>query len=96
MDISSSSSDYTTPIAYKTPAQNVRVRARNGDIYILAPQQGEKTVRIFSPIGTLLFEKTMDGTEFVVENVHKLRNANVILSITQGNKRLFTGMIAQN
>jgi hypothetical protein len=53
-------------------------------------------VQIFSPIGTLLFEKTMDGTEFVVENVRELRNANVILSVTQRNKRLFTGMIAQN
>ena len=94
--IASSSSDYTTPIAYKATAQIVKVRARNGDIYIHAPQQGEKTVRIFSPIGTLLFEKTMDGTELVIEKVRELRNANVILSVTQGNKRLFTGMIAQN
>lgn len=94
--IASSSSDYTTPIAYKATAQSVKVRARNGDIYIQAPQQGEKTVQIFSPIGTLLFEKTMDGTELVIEKVRELRNANVILSVTQGNKRLFTGMIAQN
>ena len=94
--IASSSSDYTTPIAYKATAQSVKVRARNGDIYIQAPQQGEKTVRIFSPIGTLLFEKTMDGTELVIEKVRELRNANVILSVTQGNKRLVTGMIAQN
>lgn len=94
--IASSSSDYTTPIAYKATAQSVKVRARNGDIYIHAPQQGEKTVQIFSPIGTLLFEKTMDGTELVIEKVRELRNANVILSVTQGNKRLFTGMIAQN
>jgi hypothetical protein len=74
----------------------VRVRAHNGDIYIHAPQQGKKTVRIFSPIGTLLFEKKMDGTEFVVENIRELRNANVILSIMQGNKRLFTRMIVPN
>ncbi len=94
--VKSSSSEHTTPIAYKTPAQKVRVQAHNGDIYIHAPQQGEKTVRIFSPIGTLLFEKTMDGTELVIEKVRELRNANVILSVTQGNKRLFTGMIAQN
>jgi len=94
--IASSSSDYTTPIAYKATAQSVKVRARNGDIYIHAPQQGEKTVQIFSPIGTLLFEKTMDGTELVIEKVRELRNANVILSVTQGNKRLVTGMIAQN
>ena len=94
--IASSSSDYTTPIAYKATAQSVKVRAHNGAIYIQAPQQGEKTVRIFSPIGTLLFEKTMDGTELVIEKVRELRNANVILSVTQGNKRLVTGMIAQN
>jgi hypothetical protein len=95
-EISSSSSDYTVFATHHTLAQNVKVRTHNGAIYIHAPQQGEKTVRIFSPIGTLLFEKTMDGTEFVVENVHELRNANVILSVKQGNKRLFTGMIAQN
>ena len=95
-EISSSSSDYTVFATHHTLAQNVKVRTHNGDIYIHAPQQGEKTVRIFSPIGTLLFEKTMDGTEFVVEKVHELRNANVILSVTQRNKWLFTGMIAQN
>ena len=76
--------------------QNVKVRARNGDIYIHAPQQGEKTVRIFSPIGTLLLEKTMDGSELVIENTRELRNANVILSIMQGNKLLFTKMIVPN
>ena len=94
--IASSSSDYTTPIAYKASMQNVKVRARNGDIYIHAPQQGEKTVRIFSPIGTLLLEKTMDGSELVIENTRELRNANVILSIMQGNKLLFTKMIVPN
>lgn len=94
--LESSSSDYTTPIAYKATAQSVKVRARNGDIYIHAPQQGEKTVQIFSPIGTLLFEKTMEGSELAIENIRELRNANVILSVTQGNKLLFTGMIAQN
>ena len=76
--------------------QNVKVRARNGDIYIHAPQQGEKTVRIFSPIGTLLLEKTMDGSELVIENTRELRNANVILSIMQGDKLLFTKMIVPN
>ena len=94
--IASSSSDYTTPIAYKASMQNVKVRARNGDIYIHAPQQGEKTVRIFSPIGTLLLEKTMDGSELVIENTRELRNANVILSIMQGDKLLFTKMIVPN
>ena len=94
--IASSSSDYTTPIAYKASMQNVKVRARNGDIYIHAPQQGEKNVRIFSPIGTLLLEKTMDGSELVIENTRELRNANVILSIMQGNKLLFTKMIVPN
>ena len=92
-DLESSSSDYTISIAYKTPAQSVRVQAHNGDIYIHAPQQGEKTVRIFSPIGTLLFEKTMDGNELVIEKVRKRRNQNIILSITQGHKQIYTGKL---
>ena len=91
--VKSSSSEHTTPIAYKTPAQKVRVRAHNGDIYIHAPQQGKKTVRIFSPIGALLFEKTMDGTELVIEKVRERNNQNVILSITQGHKQIYTGML---
>ena len=91
--IASSSSDYTTPIAYKATAQSVKVRAHNGDIYIHAPQQGEKTVRLFSPIGTLLFEKTMDGTELVIEKARKRRNQNIILSITQGHKQIYTGKL---
>ncbi len=89
----SSSSEPSVAIAHKTKSLSVRVKTHNGKIHIYAPQQGEKNVQIFSPIGALLFEKTMDGTELVVENIHKRKNANVILSVTQGNKRLFTGMI---
>ena len=91
--LESSSSEHTISIAYKTPAQSVRVQAHNGDIYIHAPQQGEKTVRIFSPIGTLLFEKTMDGNELVIEKARKRRNQNIILSITQGHKQIYTGKL---
>ena len=92
-EISSSSSDYTVFVTHHTPAHNVKVRVNNGDIYIQAPQQGEKTVQIFSPLGTLLLEKTMDGNELIVDGIRELQNSNVILSVTQGQKRLFTGTL---
>ena len=82
-DIESSSSDGLVSIAHKLPMQNVQVRTRNGSIYIYAPQQGKKTVRLFSPLGALLLEKTMDGNELTFDLRH-LQNTNVILSVTQG------------
>lgn len=90
--VSSSSSDLVY-ITYKLPNQNVHVKQHNGSVYIYAPQQGEKTVRIFSPLGALLLEKTMDGKELTIDGIRKLQNSNVILSVTQGHKELFTGML---
>ena len=91
--IDSSSDSRSIPVAHKAPASNVKVRSHNGSIYIYAPQQVEKTVRIFSPIGALLYEKSMDGSELIVEGIHELRNSNVVLSIIQEHKELFTGIL---
>lgn len=90
--VSSSSSDLVY-ITYKLSNQNVHVKQHNGSVYIYAPQQGEKTVRIFSPLGALLLEKTMDSNELIIDGIRKLQNSNVILSVTQGHKELFTGML---
>jgi hypothetical protein len=92
--IASSSSDH--PVFTMRPARspNVHVQTRNGDIFIYAPQHGQKNVRLFSPIGTLLFETTMDGLELKIENMHQMQGAKVILSVTQGRKQLFTGLIS--
>jgi hypothetical protein len=68
------------------------VNAQNGAVYVYAPQQGRKVVRIFSPIGGLLLERSMDGSELVVSDP-ALGKMNLILSVTLGNKALFTGMI---
>jgi hypothetical protein len=78
------------------PAQspNVRVQMHNGYIFIYAPQHGLKNVRLFSPIGTLLFETTMDGHELKIEKLRQMQGANVILSVTQDHKQLFTGHLS--
>jgi M6 family metalloprotease-like protein len=92
--IESSSSEH--PVFAMRPAQspNVRVQMHKGYIFIYAPQHGFKNVRLFSPIGTLLFETTMDGHELKIENMHQMQGANVILSVTQGRKQLFTGFLS--
>ena len=91
--LESSSSEHPVFAVHSTPLSNVRVRMHNGDICIYAPQQGVKTVRFFSPIGTLLLETTMDGYEQKIVHIRQLATANVILSVSQGGKRLFTEML---
>ena len=85
----SSSSEAPVEIASKVGAQGVRVNAQNGSVYVYAPQQGRKIIRIFSPIGSLLLERTMDGSELVVENLRQLYGSNVIMNVTQEHKNLF-------
>ena len=89
----SSSSGGLVSLAHKLPKQNVQVRMQNGSIYIYAPQQGKKTVQIFSPIGALLLEKTMDGSELIIDGIRELQNQSVILSVIQDRKQLFTGKV---
>jgi hypothetical protein len=62
-------------------------------IHITIPVQGTKHIRIFSPNGQLLFETRMDGTYYQFPLSHQIGKQNVILSITQGKKALFMGMI---
>ena len=89
----SSSSEHPVFAVHSTPLSNVRVRMHDGDIYVYAPQQGQKIVRLFSPIGTLLLETSMDGCEQKIVNIRQLTTANIILSVSQGRKRLFTGVV---
>ena len=91
-EVESSSSEALVEISMKIVAQGVCVSAKNGSIYVYAPQKGRKMVRIFSPIGSLLLERAMDGSEMVV-NDGILGKMGLILSVSQGNKALFTGTI---
>ena len=88
----SSSSEGRTFAAVATP-NRVQVAMRDGIIHMFTPVQGLKNVRIFSPNGQLLFEKIMDGTECQFALPHHLRKQNVILSVSQGKKSLFMGMM---
>ena len=93
--LESSSSEHPVFAVHSTPLSNVRVRMHNGDIYIYAPQQGVKTVRFFSPIGTLLLETTMENSEQAID-LRSISRSNIIVSVTQGNKQLFKGIIRWN
>ena len=91
-EIMSSSSDGWTFAAVATP-NRVQVAMRDGIIHMFTPVQGLKNVRIFSPNGQLLFEKIMDGTECQFAVPRHLGKQNVILSVSQGKKSLFMGMM---
>lgn len=91
--IVSSSSDGFVSIAFKNPSLDVQVSSQNGSVYVYAPQQGAKTVRIFSPIGSLLLERPMDGFELVIDDLHRIGKSSLILSVSQGRKQLFTGVV---
>ena len=86
----SSSSEHPVFAMRPSRSPNIHVQTHNGDIFIYAPQHGQKNVQIFSPIGTLLLETTMDGHELKIEKPRQMQGANVILSVTQGRKQLFT------
>ena len=79
--------------AFFSMRQGVRVHARYGSISVYAPQQGSKVIRLFSPIGSLLLERSMDGSVLVLDDLLQLGESKVIFSVAQGNKQLFTGMI---
>ena len=91
--VASSSSEHPVFVTPPAPLSNIQVRVHHGRIYIHAPQQGQKTVRLFSPIGALLFEATMDGHELEIENMRQIQGINAFLSVTQGRKRLFSGKV---
>ena len=91
--VASSSSEHPVFVTPPAPLSNIQVRVHYGRIYIHASQQGPKTVRLFSPIGALLFEATMDGHELEIENMHQMQGVNAFLSVTQGRKHLFSGKV---
>lgn len=89
---SSSSKGLVFAAAGKSPYRT-SVTSQDGMIHITIPVQGTKHIRIFSPNGQLLFETRMDGTYYQFPLSHQIGKQNVILSITQGKKALFMGMI---
>jgi len=91
---SSSSSDYPVFAAASASPYRTHVASQNGMIHVITPTQGTKNIRIFSPNGQLLFETRMDGMNYQFPLPRKLGKQNVILSVTQGKKTLFMGMVA--
>ncbi len=91
---SSSSSDYPVFAAASASPYRTHVASQNGMIHVVTPTQGTKNIRIFSPNGQLLFESRMDGTNYQFPLSRQLGKQNVILSVTQGKKTLFMGMVA--
>ena len=90
--MSSSSEGWTFAASISTP-NRVQVAMHDGIIQMFTPVQGLKSVRIFSPNGQILFENVMDGTECQFALPRHLGKQNVILSVSQGKKSLFMGMI---
>ena len=90
---SSSSSDYPVFAAASASPYRTHVASQNGMIHVITPAQGTKNIRIFSPNGQLLFETRMDGMNYQFPLPRKLGKQNVILSVTQGKKTLFMGMV---
>ncbi|MBR3071723.1 M6 family metalloprotease domain-containing protein [Fibrobacter sp.] len=92
-EILSSSSEGTTFAAPVASPNRVQVAMHDGVIHMFTPVQGLKNVRIFSPNGLLLYENVMDGTECQFALPRHLGKQNIILSVSQGKKSLFMGMI---
>ena len=92
-EILSSSSEGTTFAAPVASPNRVQVAMHDGVIHMFTPVQGLKNVRIFSANGLLLYENVMDGTECQFALPRHLGKQNIILSVSQGKKSLFMGMI---
>lgn len=92
-EILSSSSEGTTFAAPVASPNRVQVAMHDGVIHMFTPVQGLKNVRIFSPNGQLLFENVMDGTECQFTLPRHFGKQNIILSVSQGKKSLFMGLI---
>lgn len=82
------------PFAEEQP--QVSVVSQNGMVSVSVPMAGRKSVRMFSLNGQLLFETTMEGSDYRFQWPRHLGLQKVILSITQGNANLFTGMIGNH
>ena len=73
--------------------QDIRVYSQSEMVHVTTPLQGLKKVRMFSPNGQLLFETSMDGTELKFQWPHHLGSQNAILTVSQGKKNLYMGIV---
>ena len=62
-------------------------------VHVTTPLQGLKKIRMFSPNGQLLFETSMDGTELKFPWPRHLGSQNAILTVSQGKKNLYMGIV---
>ena len=88
--LKSASSDALT----QTVKHHASVVSQNGMITVNTPLLGQKTIRIFSLNGQVLFEKSMNGFEYQFQWPKSLGHQRVILSVTQKNSELYMGMIS--
>lgn len=89
---SSSSEGWTFATAGTSPSK-VHIALQGKVIHVSTPVQGPKKIRMFSPNGQLLFETLMDGTDYQFLPPQRFGKQNVILSVSQGKKTLFMGII---
>lgn len=74
-------------------SHGVHVRSGNGNVYVHVPQMGQKIIRVFTPLGSLLQEYVMAGSEQIIDNIRHVGKLNLILTVTQGRKTLFKGVL---
>lgn len=91
-EVSSSSAERVFATTFASP-RNIRIVSQSGTIHISMPEQGTKNIRIFSLNGQLLFETTMEGTDYQFTLPRQLERQNVVLSVSQGKKTLFMGVV---
>ena len=89
---SSSSEDWSFAVAGASPS-NAHIALQGDVIHVFTPVTGLKIIRMFSPNGQLLFETIMEGTDCQFLPPQRFGKQNVILSVSQGKKTLFMGMI---
>lgn len=77
----------------KTSPQQASVISQDGIINITTSLPRTKMVRMFSLNGQLLFETTMDGSELQFPWPRHLGAQNAILTVSQGKKNLYMGIV---
>lgn len=80
-------------VSSKMISQHASVISQNGMVHVTTPLQGRKKIRMFSPNGQLLFETSMDGTELKFPWPRHLGSQNAILTVSQGKKNLYMGIV---
>lgn len=80
-------------VSSKTSPPQASVISQNGTVHVTTSLPGTKKVRMFSLNGQLLFETFMDGSELQFPWPRHLGSQNVILSVSQGKKNLYMGIV---